>query len=245
MAVDANANNKNGDAMSNHNADANRTDMDHADAHHKVASTEPLPTLDASAEEESKTTDGTQEAHTELAAVNAKKTDHAEDPTVSVESGEVKTNASTSRTTAANQNATAATPATHATSATTGTTATTAATSATTGTAATTAATAATSATSATTATYASNQPSAADARRSKNFPASVVKSQLATANATRPNLSVSNLADPSSKTTGATAADAKNNQSGTADAKSNNGDARRSGIPVTHACNKVSTVDA
>jgi hypothetical protein len=141
------AKNKNGVvASSNHHADANRTTMDHADA---VASTELLPTLDALATNAALTTDGTQDPHTALAAVDTTKTDHAEDPTVSVESGEVKTNASTSRTTA-HKNATAATSGTAATNAKAATTI-------------------------VTTATNANNQPSAVDARRSKFAP--VVKS--------------------------------------------------------------------
>jgi hypothetical protein len=72
-----------------------------ADVDAKMASREDLTALDAFKTEATRTTDGTQEAHTVPAAVvDTLKIDHAEDPTVSVQFAEVKTNASTSRTAA-------------------------------------------------------------------------------------------------------------------------------------------------
>lgn len=94
------AKNFNAKLLSQH-ADANKNlaAVDQADV--KVASIDHLLTLDASNKEPKRTTDGTQEAHTaQAAAVDTPMTDHAEDPTVLVESGEVKINASPSRTTA-------------------------------------------------------------------------------------------------------------------------------------------------
>jgi hypothetical protein len=93
----ANATKSNGHNTSQH-ADANiKADGDHAET--KVASTEHLTMLDASAIDANLTTDGTQEVHT-VQAEDAPVTDHPEDPTVSDVSLEVKTHASTSRTTA-------------------------------------------------------------------------------------------------------------------------------------------------
>lgn len=80
----------------NHLADASRpSDMEDADA--AMASREDLTTLDASTIEALATTDGTPEAPM-AHAIDTKPIDHAEDHTVLDQYGEVKTNASTSRT---------------------------------------------------------------------------------------------------------------------------------------------------
>jgi hypothetical protein len=106
VGVDADVKHKNADSTSHNAEDANKNQLavDHAVS--KVPPLDNLMMLDALEIDVTRTTDGTQETYmVQAAAVDTQTIDHAEEPTVSVESIEVKTSASNSRTTAAHKNA--------------------------------------------------------------------------------------------------------------------------------------------